>query len=461
MTLMSAGVVLPAIAWAILLARLQGRPRSFLTYVAPAAALGLGTSSVLWWVVMLLPLESRTGLIAIDMAIWALACLTAWRIRRSPVQAHADPRGRSAVPWPAVALLVVAVVGSVVYFVAASVATPHGSWDAWAIWNARARFLFHGYPDVWTQAFSPMLDWSHPDYPLLLPVSVARAWTYLGRESVVVPIALAATFTAAILTMAATSVARAATAWRGVLTALMILASPGFLTNAVSQCADIPLAFYVLATCVLVGRATEADSRPASWVIAGVAVSLAAWTKNEGIAFALIAVLVYIVWAYQRDRWRGLMRIAPLLAGAAPGLAVLVAFKLFIAPPNDLMTNQSAGHVLSNLRDVSRLQIVAAAVGKELWFGGARFAGVLPLLALFVLGGGIRRPIPVGPALGLATAGALLGADVIVYILTPHDLAWQLSTSVQRVVVQVFPAIVWCAMSLTVSRAPTTSTPGF
>jgi hypothetical protein len=424
--------------------------------------MGLGTSSVVWWALMLLPLASRTSLLAADAAFWALACLAAWRLGRSPLSEERAPFSEKGAPataheggprlwavrWLPFVLLAIVLAGAGVYFVAASVTQPHGTWDAWAIWNARARFLFRGYPGVWMDAFSPALDWSHPDYPLLVPVSVVRAWTYIGGDRVIVPIVLAATFCAAIVSTAASSVARSGSAWRGVLTAVMLLASPAFLANAVAQWADIPLAFYILTTCVSIGRATEPGSRPSWWAVAGVSVGLAAWTKNEGLVFAAIVLTVCSTWMYRSDRWRGLARVVPVLAGAAPILAALVVFKLFFAPPNDLMAAQSIDHVLTNLRDVDRLQMVAAAVGKELWFGGASLVGVLPILAMFVLTTGIRRPVPTGPALGVACASALIVVDMLVYVLTPHDLVWHLRTSLERVIVQVFPAIVWCGMSL-------------
>ena len=149
----------------------------------------------------------------------------------------------------------------------------------------------------------------------------------------------------------------------------------------------------------------------------------------------------------------GSRRIAPLFAGAAPILAALVVFKLFFAPPNDIIREQSIGRVLSKVQNVHRIEIVATAVGKELWFGRASHVGVLPILAMFVLAVGIRRPVPIGPMLGLTCAGTLIAADIVVYIVTPHDLAWQLRTSLDRVIVQVFPAIVWCGMSLARVRA--------
>jgi hypothetical protein len=118
-----------------------------------------------------------------------------------------------------------------------------------------------------------------------------------------------------------------------------------------------------------------------------------------------------------------------------------------------MVAAQSIGHVLSNLQDVDRVQIVVTAVGKELWFGGASQIGVLPILAMFVLIAGIRRPVPTGAAIGLVCAAALIVADILAYALTPHDLAWQLRTSLDRVMIQVFPTIVWCGMSLARVRA--------
>jgi len=445
---MSIGVALPVIAWTILLARMDGKPRALLTHLPAGAALGLGTSSVIWWAIMLLPLGSRTRMIAMDSSVWAIACLVIWRVARKPAAPRDEEPRQHRSWWPALMLLALAAVGAGVYFVAASVVLPHGTWDAWAIWNARARFLLRGYPDVWTQAFSPAIGWSHPDYPLLLPASVARAWTYIGGERVIVPIAIAATFGVAILTTAAASVTRSTTAWRGALTAVMILASPVFLLNVAAQWADVPLAFYILATCVFAGRAMQADDGRAWWTLAGVAAGLAAWTKNEGIAFAAIAFVVYAAWACWRHGPRGLRRVWPLLAGAAPILAALVAFKLMFAPANDLVAPQSIGYVASHLRDVHRVRIVLAAVAGELWLSGSTLVGVLPILALFVAAVGLRRPLPAGPLPGLAIMAALVGVDAAVYLLTPRDLEWHLSTSLSRVLLQIFPAIVWCGMSL-------------
>ena len=81
---------------------------------------------------------------------------------------------------------------SVVLFVVLTTLFPHGYWDAWSIWNLRARYLFRG-GNNWTAVFSSLV--SHAEYPYLVSASVFRGWTYCGKETQLVPILFAALFT--------------------------------------------------------------------------------------------------------------------------------------------------------------------------------------------------------------------------------------------------------------------------
>ena len=65
----------------------------------------------------------------------------------------------------------------------------------------RARFLFKSGHNL-TNAFSGYYGWSHPDYPLLIPGSVARIWTYTGVQSQIAPAVVAMFFTFATVTVA-------------------------------------------------------------------------------------------------------------------------------------------------------------------------------------------------------------------------------------------------------------------
>ena len=66
-------------------------------------------------------------------------------------------------------------------FLGAVVYNPHGEEGAWSIWNLRARFLFAAGA-FWRLAFSSNLNWSHLDYPLLLPGLVALCWKLTGQN---------------------------------------------------------------------------------------------------------------------------------------------------------------------------------------------------------------------------------------------------------------------------------------
>ena len=116
---------------------------------------------------------------------------------------------------------------------------------------------------------------------LLVPLAVARGWTFLGRESTAVPAALAAIFALSTVLGAAGSVGRVRSSRRGWLTAVAILACPAFVKYSSSQCADVPLSFFILATFVWMFRAVESPSDRSAWLLAGASAGLAAWTKNE------------------------------------------------------------------------------------------------------------------------------------------------------------------------------------
>src|SRR5690606_18805661 len=60
-------------------------------------------------------------------------------------------------------------------------ARPNGSWDAVAIWNARARFFYRGY-EAFPESLQHVERFSHPHYPLLVPGAVTVQNLALGTE---------------------------------------------------------------------------------------------------------------------------------------------------------------------------------------------------------------------------------------------------------------------------------------
>lgn len=472
------GAAGPTSALLILLWRTRARECGPAVCCCAACALGLGVSSLLWWQLLQLPIHSTTALVSIDLAIWA-AIVTGLAVGlprtprteapsgltapagdggQQPDAQHeglerTPPRGRPGLPGVLAAWMVLLPLCglAVVSFAARCAVEAHGTWDAWATWNVRARFLFEGFPSAWTDAFAaPPIAGS--DYPLLLPASIARAWTLAGRESTAVPIALAAMFAAGVVIVAGASIRRERTASRGLLTSAFILASPAFVGWAPSQCADVPLSLYLLLTFVFVAEAMKAGRSGSLWAFAGLAAGLAAWTKNEGIVLVAAAFAVTMLWAWRgaagRPRW---MPLAAFTLGAAPAILVLVAFKRAYAPPNIMISIQSGDHLL-RLLSPDRISMVLGAMGRQIWYGGASTIGVLPLLAGYVAMAGVAGREWRMASATLLTLALMFSAYAVVYVLTPLDLAWHLSTSVDRVVLQLTPSLVWAGMLLTVPR---------
>ena len=172
---------------------------------------------------------------------------------------------------------------------------PHGKFDAWTMWNYRARLLFHGGTQ-WSYAFSKDIIHTSPDYPLLLPASIFRMWVIIGTDSIVVPITIAGFFTfgSIFLILQGLSIVRGQN--HGYLIAIFMLISTQWWKKGAYQYADVPLAFFILSTIILLTLKEKYPSAALRLMfLAGLATSCAAWTKNEGLLFLALMILVLII----------------------------------------------------------------------------------------------------------------------------------------------------------------------
>jgi hypothetical protein len=224
--------------------------------------------------------------------------------------------------WLAVGFGLLLVVDLAVFFWE-GMRTPRGNWDAWAIWNLRAHFFYREGGMAWRDGFTEVIAWSHPDYPLLVPTLVASGWKLLGRESRAVPIAVGCFFTFGSVVLMIVSLAILRGARRGLLAAIALAATPVFFVQGAMQCADVPVAFFRLASLAALAmaeRRRRGNDRRGFAIAAGMCAALDGWVKNEGLLW-FAALLVSIAVAM---RWR---LITAFVAGALPALAPNRAFQ--------------------------------------------------------------------------------------------------------------------------------------
>src|SRR5215472_7577163 len=184
---LASGYLIVALGWP----REPKLPDQQLLRASLSIGLGIGVFSVIYFLVHACRLSHVLAIDLVVLALLVAAFLTLRRSASTPAASEILASESIALPrWLHRVLsgsflfaLIVAFYSAVVR----SIAHPDGEgWDAFAIWNLHARYLFRG-GEHWRDGFSPLIPWSHPDYPLLLPSAVAHFWSLLGHETTAVP----------------------------------------------------------------------------------------------------------------------------------------------------------------------------------------------------------------------------------------------------------------------------------
>ncbi|MDD5270194.1 MAG: phospholipid carrier-dependent glycosyltransferase [Candidatus Omnitrophica bacterium] len=342
-------------------------------------------------------------------------------------------------------LFVIAAAAMAVSFIMFSSKMPHGEWDAYSIWNQHARFMSR-QPELWTRMFDEALRWSHPDYPLMLPATVARCWMYAGAEYTFAAQCVAFLFMAALTATAVFAVSLLKGKTQGILCGLAVLSANHVVQYSTFQYADIPLAYLIAASVsmYLVYCGTGNDNRLLT--AAGLIAAIAAWTKNEGIAFfAVSAIALFIAESWRGTLKRGASALLWFICGALPVILTLAYFKAHFAPQNDIISFTGSalsgqdGGIAGRLLDPNRYAVIAGSFIHYSYFGG--FVGKAGIF-IYLLAAGIA--VGKGQAKGVAFISAVLagmvGVYFLIYLLSPQELGWYVFCSLGRLLVQVFPA---------------------
>lgn len=438
-------------------------PVLFETLLRLSLGLGFGLSlqSILAYVSLLIADSLIPGLVAETIVALAAAVLltvrenreiTRWRLEDSESKVTGEMTSAMSVGSPAairdsalsqdrlftLSLIVSAAVLAILPVLRWSQA-PHGYWDAWSMWTPKAVILYCG-GEEWTERIRSFH--SHPGYPLLVPLTTARLWTWVGT-----PFQMTAAFAnsyAYALSTIGTLIGitgllggkRAAA-----LAAAALCAVPAFPAWTAALYADIQVSFHVLAATAILGWATTAERNVAGLLtLAGIAVGGFLWSKNEGMMLAVAAIpALSVMLATQPRGWRGAVAATMgIVLGASPFVICLGHFKHCYAPQGDLTAALVSSDLAGTIFAADRWETILASCR------GTCFQERLLIVAILCLAFACSR-LPDRPAwkyLALASfpVFACLGY-LYVYLRTPHDLAWHLASSISRLFVHVLPSM--------------------
>jgi hypothetical protein len=406
-----------------------------LGWAAGAAFSGMTT----FWAIVLVPAH-RGALIVATSATALGICLFQSLRRPNLPSAPAEPKpwrhrvisGLSAAGFATVLAIWVA------HCLDIGVENSAGSWDAFSIWNQRARF-FYRCPEEWTRAFDPVLLWSHPYYPNLLPSLVVYGWLPVGRCVALSPVLVALlTQVCTLLLIAGFGLAAyPRSCWPWVFGIFYALIPQEWTQADAWQYADRPLASLLLAGIGSMALAARQLRR--RWLLlAGLFLGAAAFCKDEGkaaIVLLAIGITVTTVWSlFQGEFRRAIGSVAMLALGLVPGLASLWLQYVYNPVPTRLIELMT----IAPLTDTGRTLVIVQFLGECLnrpaagwmWLGcAAALVTLWPWLA--------RRELWL---LWLFPASQLL-VYLSIFQVTPYPLQWHLETSMTRLLFHIGPIV--------------------
>ena len=322
---------------------------------------------------------------------------------------------------------------------------PHGAHDAWAIWNYRARWLFKGGSN-WTHAFTYLNAADSPDYPLLVTGSVFRMWSILETDHVAIPIIVAGVLAVGSILIIFSSIGILRGENQGYLAAIFMFLTTQFLNVATYQYGDAPLSFYILSTIVLFSLKDHYPNLSCRLLfLAGLTASCAAWTKNEGLLFLVLIILIRFIAEIRRHNWfRIFNQFFYFFLGMSFVLSTLIYFKLRFAIQNDLVNKTNLSKLGVYLLDIDRYLEVLLGITKKIFTFNDH---IIILLIVYLLISGVARSsfVKKGVASHILLMLLMLGGYAFSFFISPHDLAWHMGSSLRRLLVQLWPTWVFIA----------------
>jgi hypothetical protein len=408
------------------------------------ALYGPGLASIFYFLLAMMGASANAAAVFGALAALLVVCGAVWW--KMPREAAQTSGPVQKFPWTW-ALFLLAGAGFALFaadFQASAAANPSGEWDALSIWNLRAQFMAGG-PETWRRAVTSelgghMAGSAHPGYPLFLSGFLALQFVAGGdATSTMIPIVASLLFSFATLLLLGAGLASRKSVGMGAIGWLILLCSEVFASQAASQYSDLLQGLAFLGALILLDRATEAS--PGLLFASGLALGLAAWTKNEGLPFALAALGV--------AAWRFRAQAVWVVLGSAPGLAATAVLKLFVAQGREAVFPATVGDMISKLVQAGRWWQALLGFGKAIIDAGDPWAhpvilGAAVALALRFVPKPERQKqwplwIPVA-----ATAAAEYG----LYLVTTADLDWHISTSVSRLLAQLWPSLIWLVLAM-------------
>ena len=160
---------------------------------------------------------------------------------------------------------------------------------------------------------------------------------------------------------------------------------------------------------------------------------------GEGILFLLAVIIARAIIMIRVIGIKGYLReILYFISGGVLVLVILAYFKFYLVPVNGLFAAQETSELIGKLFDWSRYKIVFVKFAKQLLFFGKGIIFVLIICSIII---GIKKENykQNGFKFLVTVILLMLGGYFYIYIITPQDLEWHMRTSLDRILMHLYP----------------------
>lgn len=299
-----------------------------------------------------------------------------------------------------------------------------GAWDFWAIWGLKGRVFFERGSIDWAFLAHPYYAFSHPDYPLLVPLDDVFLALHDGAWSDRSLAWMTTLFAAALLLIVRGCLAEDLPSW------LAAAGTFGLASIALTQwvgMAEAPMMAFGTAALLLLRRS--------SFRLGAVLLGFAALTKNEGLSLLVAASAAMLAFPPiaadgMKKRWRSVLALWPAFAVASPWLVLRAMHAL----PTELAAGPVGERAARQFLQVFGILFTTPLDRPWFW---------LAVLAAILLGKAWKSER------FLLTAVALqLLFFVAAYVVTPYAVQWHIVNSWPRLLDQVAIALGFLALIL-------------
>ncbi|MCC6544978.1 MAG: hypothetical protein IT392_10860 [Nitrospirae bacterium] len=424
---------------------------SLLPGLAISFMLGMGIISLQMFVYSLLSLPFKVYSIAVPWIVLAVITVLFKSSREGllvnkkiTVQPLLKDTG-----WPDLVLLLI-ILSQVVYPLLFGTAVPLRGWDALQTWAYKGKMFFYDMGISYDILKDPL---THPDYPLLIPLTFSWIYTSMGQVNdelvrMIYPlqfVSLLAIFFDAVRKVAARRFSLLFTALLS-MTPIIMIHTGGFVgvyTADFVGYADLALSIFFLgAGAFFYLYMSEGDY--AYLVTAVLFLAMGAWTKNEGLVLLLIGgILITVSLAFgSKIKYKFILMTWGLL-----GVITLpwIIYKMYYHISSEYTPNMNTATMQSNLL---RLPYIIkmffyilfrkADLFNYSWYGYV-------ISSLINIRKSFRNPLIFLHAMILAQCASY----IFIYLISPLDLKFHIETSLDRVFIHLTPlAILIMALNI-------------